>query len=573
MDYSFNTDDAGKRIRRRRTGDLTASPSSAETDMSSMSGVEPTNRRPVSDSPTVRPTGPPAADLRSGLRKTSHPPAFIRPNERSPLTEKSPSPNPFNAASPSSSSVPWRTGKVAIPGTKSELIKTEDLTARIEALTAMANQTVAKVDRLTSVTPAKTTNGAHPAASSINSSNGSGSVKAVASKLLNRATESPPKQCSPLPVARRPGKLDVLAVVNSANKLSSPQQEQIPPSVKNRIAAADKTLVVRANNTTIGENKPQLDETTSLPLEEGSPAGEITNNGVSSIKSVQGILKKKVEGPSDTVTPIPSVRIRSAPSPSLPPKQEEESNNGNLSVTEDPSLISILKRRASREEQSEAVIQPPAPNPPEPVTTSTLEPPQHSILKRPPSRDGSAESSRSLSPDPLNSILKRPTSASPSALSAPAERGSSPSSTDPRPILKKRSSTEDILSDPRPILKKKSSTDDEHEPVAHNEAGNGKPKPILKSGRRLSSEQLDIDPSAAAQGVTLRPLRRPVEFREVNTPQVGAAEASPEEQEETRQLTVAERIELHKQNAAAANGRQSVRQSGTDLSGAVPKRR
>ncbi len=536
--------------------------------MSSMSGVEPTNRRPVSDSPTVRPTGPPAADLRSGLRKTSHPPAFIRPNERSPLTEKSPSPNPFNAASPSSSSVPWRTAKVAIPGTpKSELIKTEDLTARIEALTAMANQTVAKVDRLTSVTPAKTTNGVHPAASSINSSNGSGSVKAVASKLLNRATESPPKQCSPLPAARRPGKLDVLAVVNSANKLSSPQQEQIPPTVKNRIAAADKTLVVRANNTTIGENKPQLDEkTTSLPLEEGSPAGEITNNGVSSIKSVQGILKKKVEGPSDTVTPIPSVRIRSAPSPSLPSKQEEESNN--LSVIEDPSLVSILKRRESREEQPEAVIQAPAPNPPEPVATSTLEPPQHSILKRPPSRDGSAESSRSLSPDPLNSILKRPTSASP----APAERGSSPSSGDPRPILKKRSSTEDILSDPRPILKKKSSTDDEHEPVAHNETGSGgKPKPILKSGRRLSSEQLDIDPSATAQGVTLRPLRRPVEF---NTPQVGAAEANPEEQEETRQLTVAERIELHKQNAAAAaNGRQSVRQSGTDLSGAVPKRR
>ena len=503
-------------------------------------------RRPVIESPAA-PVAP--ADLRAALRKTSHPPSFIRPNERPPH-EKSPSPSPF------SSSVPWRTSKLASSaGTtttttaaaapvvnKKENIKTEDLTARIEALTAMANQTVAKVDRITAAETATPTNGApQPAAST--------GVRAVASKLLSRATESPPKQPGPLPASHRPGKLDVLGVVNSAKLL--PQQEQIASAtspVKNR--AADKPLPttpflaaeLKHTSSATGQNKPPASEmaplpgaapATALPVAQSTTAQPLEKvalsdeTATSSVKTVQGILKKKVEGSPDAVHPI--VRIR--------PVVETAAADANDEVSEPP--VSILKRRSSREE-----VEPEATNQSLALDPSTLEP-HHSILKRPPSRDGSAESSRSLSPDPLNSILKRPpSSASSTQAATPSNLPTESNPADPRPILKKRSSTEDILNDPRPILKKKSSTDDEHEPSPSD----SRPKPILKSGRRSSSEQLDLEESS----LPLRPPRRPVEFREAAVPEGSPEETNPAEPTQLRPLSVAERIEAHKQNALAA---------------------
>lgn len=554
--FAIPLDETGKRIRRRRTGEIPVSASSADTDLSS--SVD-----------NMRPSPQPAVDLRANLRKTSQPPAFIRPpvsetansvRVMSPVTnvtakEHSPSPGPAH------SSVPWRTGKVASAVKTSEPIKTEELTARIEALTAMASQTVAKVDRLTNTptvpvansapgpaTPevaSREVNGSHPTPS--------GSVRAVASKLLNRVQ---PKPVSPLPVGRRPAKMEspvlmtnpvptTSSVCSPAVKLSpavaSTQQTPLCPS-KNRAAMAavdqiDKTLAaspagvsVRANSSAttaaqLGRNRTAETETAKVSNSTNSNNNSkpVDNNraesGPSSIKAVQGILKKKVEG-SD----VPSLRIRPEVSPpELYPILRVDEDNILPPPTSDP--VSILKKRFEETESTVTTL--PADGSPEP----------HSILKRPLSRDGSAESARSQSPvDSLNSILKRATlSPSPGILTP--DQGSNPSgSTDPRPILKKRSSTDQDpgqlgVDGPRPILKKKSSTDDEHEPPAH--------KPILKSGRRTSTGQLDLDAHIGRLRRTEREVS-PVATRELGT--TNEPEEERPEGEEPRQLSVAERI-------------------------------
>ncbi|XP_045032781.1 uncharacterized protein LOC116934274 isoform X3 [Daphnia magna] len=471
-------EDAGKRVRRRRTADLTVSASSAETDMNSSVDNAMIRRMETAS----RHSPQPAADLRAHLRKTSQPPAFIRPVVPE-MPNSAGGENVIAAtAVESSSSVPWRTGKVASADKAMEPIRTEDLTARIEALTAMAHQTVAKVDRLTA-TPDRESNGAHPASAG-------GSVKAVATKLLNRVANIQPTPVSPnLPVSlpRRPAKIESPNVCVHSN--SSPAVKLLPAAVctqqqkqqpqpqtqslsKNKPAVqqADKTAAASpagvaaarantANASALGRSKTaDQEKTQSKPVE---PVGNGGASGPSSsVKAVQGILKKKVEGGAE-----PSVvRIRPEVSPAelYPILRVEEENVTPL----DP--VSILKKRFEADAETLAVSPVPA--------EASAEP--HSILKRPLSRDGSAESARSQSPvvDPINSILKRASLTSSPGIIAPDQV---PGNSEPRPILKKRCSTEDAgLDGPRPILKKKSSTEEEHELAAH--------KPILKSGRRTS---------------------------------------------------------------------------------------
>ena len=539
-EFYLNVDDAGKRIRRRRTGELAVSASSAETDMSSSV-----------DNTIQRPSPQPGVDLRAHLRKTSQPPAFIRPPDAaadvSPipsLKEKSPSPGP---------SVPWRTGKVSsnVKSTQPEPIKTEDLTARIEALTAIAHQTVAKVDRLTATTPTSEppvrpeVNGATPSTG--------GSVKAVATKLLNQVQ---PKPVSPLlNVGRRPVKMESpVAGLVTSNSVSSPstpfvkptqqqqqqhqQQHQPTGNSKNRPTDGpmDKTPTVQARaNTLVTKVFGRNVGTTQTNAAANKPVASVDNSpsGVpSTVKTVQGILKKKVEGTDPTKT---QDAILTGASESYPILRVDEEP---IAVPSDP--VSILKKRfeeaestaASATERSSAVAVEGSPET------------HHSILKRSLSRDGSAESGRSQSPvDPLNSILKR-TALNPSPSVFVADH---PASSDPRPILKKKSLTDDpfqqLADSPRPILKKRSSTDDENESAAH--------RPILKSGRRTSSEQPDLLDNHLSK------LRRP-EARE-SPPPVGANEPSdvtnqPEEERsvEERQLSVAERIScMESQNQPA----------------------
>ncbi|KAI9563176.1 hypothetical protein GHT06_010634 [Daphnia sinensis] len=518
-------EDAGKRVRRRRTADLTVSASSAETDINSSVDNAMIRRMETAS----RQSPQPAADLRANLRKTSQPPAFIRPavpevhnnaggENAVPATAVESSSSSSAAAH---SSVPWRTGKVASADKAMEPIKTEDLTARIEALTAMAHQTVAKVDRLTA-TPDRESNGAHPAVAG-------GSVKAVASKLLNRvANIQPTTPVSPnLPVSlpRRPAKIESPNVCVNSN--SSPavvkllpaaactQQQQTQSISKNKpaIHQADKAAAASpagvagarantANASALGRSKTaDKEKTQSKPVE---PVGNTnsTSGPSSSVKAVQGILKKKVEGGAE-----PSVvRIRPEVSPpELYPilRVEEE-------VVTQLDPVSILKKRFEADAETLAV-------PPVPAEAS-VEP--HSILKRPLSRDGSAESARSQSPvvDPINSILKRASLTSSPGTLAPDQASCN---SEPRPILKKRCSTEDGGADgPRPILKKKSSTEEEHELAAH--------KPILKSGRRTSQ----ITEAAAH-----------VAAREAETTDDPEEESRTEvEEEEPRQLSIAERI-------------------------------
>lgn len=523
-------DDVGKRVRRRRTGDLPVSASSAETDMSSSVDNNMMMGRRASPQP--------AADLRANLRKTSQPPAFIRPppvstqdnNENVPspavALEHSKSPSPY-------SSVPWRTGKVAVKTTE-PAIKTEDLTARIEALTAMAHQTVAKVDRLTATPDREVQNGSHHPA---------GGVKAVATKLLNRVQPASPQL--PTSVGRRPVAAKIEPPVASATSNSSPavklspaapvlsaqQREQQQPSApfsKNRAAVnqIDKTLAAtRANNVApaaaLGRNKtadPDATTTQNRTVDNG------TSSAPSTVKAVQGILKKKVEGVGAESPGL--VRIRpEASAPELYPILRVE-EDVVVSPSSDP--VSILKKRFEEPPESSSALTVPADGSPEP----------HSILKRPLSRDGSAESGRSQSPvDPISSILKRASLTPSPAISDQVSSPSATAAADPRPILKKRSSTDDP-GIARPILKKKSSTDDEHEPAAH--------KPILKSvgGSRTSSEQLDLDGH-------LSRLRR-TENRETSPARTAPRaepdtrdepeEERPEGEEPPRQLSVAERI-------------------------------
>ncbi|XP_042881684.1 serine/arginine repetitive matrix protein 2-like isoform X2 [Penaeus japonicus] len=101
----------------------------------------------------------------------------------------------------------------------------------------------------------------------------------------------------------------------------------------------------------------------------------------------------------------------------------------------------------------------------------TNSPDPQSILKRRSSRED-VMPERPTTPEP-HSILKRKTSSRTSSLDA--QEG------EPRPILKKKSSAEELEHfEPRPILKKKSSTDDELD---------DRPRSILKGGR--SREDLD----------------------------------------------------------------------------------
>ncbi|KAK7055024.1 hypothetical protein SK128_005945 [Halocaridina rubra] len=96
-----------------------------------------------------------------------------------------------------------------------------------------------------------------------------------------------------------------------------------------------------------------------------------------------------------------------------------------------------------------------------------------SILKRKSSREDLPNTDRPPTPEP-HSILKRKTSSRNSSIDI--HEG------DPKPILKKKSSAEELDHfEPRPILKKKSSTDDELD---------DRPRSILKGGR--SREDIDI---------------------------------------------------------------------------------
>nr|XP_045623518.1 serine-rich adhesin for platelets-like isoform X7 [Procambarus clarkii] len=104
-------------------------------------------------------------------------------------------------------------------------------------------------------------------------------------------------------------------------------------------------------------------------------------------------------------------------------------------------------------------------------TSRTNSPDPHSILKRRSSREDVAND-RPTTPEP-HSILKRKTSSRASSIDTIEG--------EPRPILKKKSSIEELDHfEPRPILKKKSSTDDELD---------DRPRSILKGGR--SREDLD----------------------------------------------------------------------------------
>ncbi|KAK8737637.1 hypothetical protein OTU49_017428 [Cherax quadricarinatus] len=104
-------------------------------------------------------------------------------------------------------------------------------------------------------------------------------------------------------------------------------------------------------------------------------------------------------------------------------------------------------------------------------SSRTNSPDPQSILKRRSSRED-VTTERPTTPEP-HSILKRKTSSRTSSIDMVEG--------EPRPILKKKSSTEELDHfEPRPILKKKSSTDDELD---------DRPRSILKGGR--SREDLD----------------------------------------------------------------------------------
>jgi hypothetical protein len=122
--------------------------------------------------------------------------------------------------------------------------------------------------------------------------------------------------------------------------------------------------------------------------------------------------------------------------------------------------------------------------------------------------------------DPFNSILKRASLTSSPGIPVPDQVSGNFNNSEPRPILKKRPSTEEPGADggPRPILKKKSSTEDEHEFTAH--------KPILKSGRR-TSQVAESSPYV----VTIEPE---------TTDEQEEQQQQPEG--EGRQLSIAERI-------------------------------
>ncbi|XP_063887519.1 supervillin-like isoform X6 [Scylla paramamosain] len=105
-------------------------------------------------------------------------------------------------------------------------------------------------------------------------------------------------------------------------------------------------------------------------------------------------------------------------------------------------------------------------------TPQAVSPDPQSILKRRSSRED-VTVERPTTPEP-HSILKRKTSSRTSSIDIVEG--------EPRPILKKKSSVEELDHfEPRPILKKKSSTDDELD---------DRPRSILKGGR--SREDLDL---------------------------------------------------------------------------------
>ena len=536
--FSLRLEDSGKRVRRRRVGELTGGVSSAETDpcssidISSRKSAKTTAARlsdvpmassriespaptavstklkssnPVTANGNVAPTK--ASDLRSVLRKTSaeSAPAFIHRRSAvdateapSPLLKSAPVANikpvesdperqqlPSNpAADAQYPTVPWRaSGKVAIPAAANTM-KAEDITARIEALTAMARQTVARVDRLTAAgdSTVKTAdvvmeqNAPQPVsapnptpsnadvmkAGTSGSDKASSGVQALASRLNRTATEATTKTViNPFPSPVAPPRACRNKVTESSSGAPSPNLMK-----KNVSGVAAKT---EADAAAPSRPKQQIEN----QCQETPPPSSAAP--MEPIKAVQGILKKKAEeseprAKSPIDLPKQGVRIRresypaeegstssSTSDPSTCQSILHRSYESLRSRAESPSdPISILKRKASREELESDRLH------------AISEP--HSILKRPPSRAESVES-RSLSPEP-HSILKRKASTTSGGLAEAPE-----ASADPRPILKKRSST-DESADPRPILKKKSSTDEEHD------LGD-KPKPILKSLKRF----------------------------------------------------------------------------------------
>ena len=370
---------------------------------------------------TRRPT-----DLRAALRKTSQPPAFIRPPTESPasilpMEKKSPSPAAAGLA------VPWRktaasSGASSASTSPAAVIKTEELTARIEALTAIANQTVARVDRLTA--PIASIASIAPVAPvEVNG------VKAVASKLLNQAA-------SPLPVIgvnRRPQptKMEPVAAPSPSSVAVTETNDSQEPAARNSQQVPDAQLA----NVPAGVNKSSSVAEAAAPLTDSTPQRRQSLDALLTAKAVTGvdqphsILKKKFE-PQGGENDVPSA------SASVSPGAQESTGN-------------------------------------DPV----------SILKRPGSRNGSPTSiDRSVSPvpvDPLNSILKRgSTGSSPGPGPILKKRSSTEDALasvgGPLPILKKKS----IPNDDEPHQQQQ-----QHESSQPN--GSEKPKPILKTGPRF----------------------------------------------------------------------------------------
>jgi len=357
---------------------------------------------PVTANGNVAPTK--ASDLRSVLRKTSaeSAPAFIHRRSAVDVTE-APSlllksapvvnikpvesdPERHNlssnpAADAQYPTVPWRaSGKVAIPAAANTM-KAEDITARIEALTAMARQTVARVDRLTAAgdSTVKTADvvmeqnapqpvsAPNPTPSSADvmkavtsgSDKTSSGVQALASRLNRTATEATSKTViNPFPSPVAPPRACRNKVTESSSGAPSPNLMK-----KNVSGVAAKT---EADVTALAASSKSVQQIENQCQETPPPSAVAP---MEPIKAVQGILKKKAEeseprAKSPVDLPKHGVRIRresypaeegstssSTSDPSTCQSILHRSYESLRSRAESPSdPISILKRKASREE-------------------------------------------------------------------------------------------------------------------------------------------------------------------------------------------------------------------------------
>ncbi|GAB6018907.1 hypothetical protein CHUAL_000560 [Chamberlinius hualienensis] len=288
--------------------------------------------------------------------------------------------------------------------------------------------------------------------------------------------------------------------VSGNDKKSLGETTHSPPMLRKKMPSLTCTASVpkdtdsscsRGRSTSSGELWPSLETDFTMKLRENENS-DVNKQSVIIVDAAFASVSPRRRRIDEPELPTRSILkskedVRTADGrPPIPHSILKRGSFDEIARSRSPDKCSILKKRGSSEESDHLSDSPEIVSILRRKSNDELEDgssgERHSILRRKSMLDEIDH------PQECHSILKKQCSVDAVDISH----------TEPKPILKKKSSSEDIEHiEPKPILKKRSSTEDEFEE---------KPKPILKTRRRSGQEDLLED--EAVEQVEMRRTTR-----------------------------------------------------------------